>query len=163
MKIKYIVEQISEEKKLPLWYFRAKTICEITYKNRKISIIAPDKICLQTCDGIFLRNTEAINYIQSQKISNDEQLFNFLYLYDNIGKFDFIYENIQNNATEKLNNDECFTYSDALEFAKEKILNDKFWINTSKTIKKVTTIGVSENWLKYVVYEEKFVLPKRKI
>ena len=55
-----------------------------------------------------------------------------------------------------MSNDERYYYTDSIEFAKSKILDVNFWIDTAKPIKKVTTINTNENWLRFFIKQENF-------
>lgn len=162
MKVDYFVKQ-EKCKNLAIWYYGKGRIAEITYLNRKITIVSPDTIFLKSNDGKSIKNKFALNYLHSEDFTSDEQLYNHNnsnFGLDFFGEFDFIYENIQNGSTELMSNDERYYYTDSIEFAKSKILDDNFWIDTAKPIKKVTTINTNENWLRFFIKEEKFFHPK---
>ena len=162
MKIIYIVPKIDEEKNLAIWYYGKGKIAEILYKSRKISIVAPNVVFLKDDDRKQIRNKRALKKIVSDNYISDSQLYEHNKNHWNLdwfGEFDFIYENMQNGSTEMLGNDECYSYTDAVKFAKSKILDNNFWIDTNKLIKKVTTINANENWVKYIINEEKFTFP----
>lgn len=158
MKVDYFVKQ-EKCKNLAIWYYGKGRIAEITYLNRKITIVSPDTIFLKSNDGKSIKNKSALNYLYSEDFTSDEQLYNHNnsnFGLDFFGEFDFIYENIQNGSTELMSNDERYYYTDSIEFAKSKILDDNFWIDTAKPIKKVTRINTNENWLRFFIKEENF-------
>lgn len=163
MRTKYIVKKNDNGKNLAIWYYGQGIIAEIVHLNRKIVIKVSDTIRIIDDSGKSLQKSKAFNSLKTLGLSNDIELYNHndKYFYDYFGEFDFVYVNLLNGAEETLSNDEVPTYTDAIKYAQSIIKDDKFWINTDKPIKKVTTIGANENWLKYVIYEETFVPPTR--
>ncbi|MBR2369300.1 MAG: hypothetical protein IKA83_04000 [Paludibacteraceae bacterium] len=164
MRTKYIVRKVSKEKELAIWYYGKGVIAEVVHLNRKIVIKSPDCIRIIDNNGKRLRNSKAFRTLELFKLSSDSELYKRnmdKFFYEYFGEFDFVYINLLNGAEELLSNDEVLTYTKAIKYAQSTIKNDKFWINTNKQIKKVTTIDVNMNWLSYVIYEETFVPLKR--
>jgi len=164
MRTKYIVRKIDKGKNLPIWYYGKGIIAEIVHLNRKIIIKPTDYIRITDESGKSCRGSKAIKVLESFGFSNDNELHEHnkkVYCFDFFGEFDFIYINLLNGAEESLSNDEVPTYTEAIKYAQSIIKKDKFWIDTTKPIKKVTTVGAPENWVRYVVLEETFIPPKR--
>lgn len=163
MRTKYIVRKNDKGKDLAIWYYGKGVIAEVVHLNRRIVIKAPESIRIIDDSGKRLQKSKAFNALKTLGLSNDIELHkhNEKVFFDNFGDFDFVYINQLNDVEELLSNDEVSTYTDAIKHAQSIIKDDKFWIDTAKPIKKVTTIGVNENWLRYVVYEETFVPPAR--
>ena len=163
MRTKYIVKKNSNGKNLAIWYYGQGVIAEIVHLNRKIVIKASDAIRIIDDSGKRLQKSKAFNALKTLGLSNDIELYrhNEKVLFDYFGDFDFVYINQLNGAEELLSNDEVSTYTEGIKYAQSIIKDDKFWINSDKQINKVTTIGVNENWLRYVIYEKSFVPPTR--
>lgn len=163
MRTKLYCKKNDNGKNLAIWYYGQGVIAEIVHLNRKIVIKASDAIRIIDDSGKRLQKTKAFNTLKTLGISNDIELYkhNEKVLFDYFGDFDFVYINQLNGAEELLSNDEVSTYTEAIKYAQSIIKDDKFWIDTDKQINKVTTIGVNENWLRYVIYEESFVPPTR--
>lgn len=163
MRTKYIVRKIDAGKDLPIWYYGKRVIVEIVHLNRKIIIKPTDYIRITDESGKSRRGTKAIKVLESFGFSNDNDLYehNKTVFHNFFGEFDFTYINLLNGEEESLGNDEVPTYTEAIKYAQATIKKDKFWIDTAKPIKKVTTVGVNENWLRYVVMEETFVQPTK--
>lgn len=163
MRTKYIVKKNDIGKNLAIWYYGQGVIAEIVHLNRKIVIKAPDSIRIIDDSGKRLQKSKAFNALKTLGLSNDIELYkhNENFFFDYFGNFDFAYINQLNGAEETLSNDEVTTYTDAIKYAQSIIKDDDFWIDTDKQINKVTTIGVNENWIRYVIHEETFVPPTR--
>lgn len=163
MRTKYIIRKIDKEKELAIWYYGQGAIAEVVHLNRKIVIKASDDIRIIDDSNKRLQKSKAFNALKTLGLSNDIELYkhNEKVFFDYFGNFDFVYINLQNGAEESLCNDEVPTYTDAIKHAQLIIKDDKFWIDTAKPIKKVTTIGANENWIRYIVMEEVFVQPTK--
>lgn len=163
MRTKLYCKKNDNGKNLAIWYYGQGVIAEIVHLNRKIVIKASDAIRIIDDSGKRLQKTKAFNTLKTLGIPNDIELYkhNEKVLFDYFGDFDFVYINQLNGAEELSSNDEVSTYTEAIKYAQSIIKDDKFWIDTDKQINKVTTIGVNENWLRYVIYEESFVPPTR--
>lgn len=163
MKTKIIVRKIDIGKDSPIWYYGQETIAEIEHLNRKILVKAPDSVRIIDNSGKNLKNLKAFKALQTLGLTNDSDLYahNDKVFFDYFGEFDFVYINTINGAEESLSNDGNCSYSDAIKYAESTILKDKFWIDTDKPISKVTSVGVSENWIRYFVNEETFTPPQR--
>lgn len=163
MRTKYIFRKIDKGKELPIWYYGKGIIAEIVHLNRKIVIKPTDYIRITDEAGKCRRKSKAIKVLELFSFSNDDELYehNKKVYHDFFGEFDFVYINLLNGAEESLSNDEVPTYAEAIKYAQSVIKEEKFWVDTAKPIKKVTTIGATENWVKYVVMEDTFVQPMK--
>lgn len=163
MKTRFFVKKLDKDKELAIWYYGRGIIAEIEHLNRKILIKTTDSIYIIDETGKRLRKLNAYKTLEKLGLLNDSDLYkhNNKVFYDFFGEFDFVYINMQNGAEEELGNDEMFSYTKAVKYAQSTIKRDKFWIDTEKPVKRVTTIGVNEKWLKYV-NGEPFVPPRRK-